>query len=170
MAADMNELTIRPARTDDSDAIWAVIEPTIRKGATYTLDPAMPKDAALSYWLGNDKKTFVALRDGRLIGTYYIRTNQHGGGSHVANCGYMTLATAQGSGVARAMCLHSLDIAGRDGYRAMQFNFVVSANVRAVKLWTSLGFDTVGRLPLAFQLPDGEYVDALVMFKSLAAD
>lgn len=166
----MNELTIRSARPDDIEAIWVVIEPTIRQGATYTLDPAMSKEAALSYWLARDKKTFVALRDGHIIGTYYIRTNQDGGGRHVANCGYMTLATAQGSGVARAMCLHSLDVARRDGYRAMQFNFVVGTNVRAVKLWTSLGFDTVGRLPLAFQLPSGEYVDALVMYQSLAAD
>lgn len=165
----MSELTIRPVRPDDSDAVWAVIEPTIREGATYTLDPAMPKDAALSYWLGNDKTTFVALRGEEIIGTYYIRTNQDGGGSHVANCGYMTLATAQGSGVARAMCRHSLDVARRDGYRAMQFNFVVSTNVRAVSLWTSLGFDTVGRLPLAFKLPTGEYVDALVLYRSLAA-
>ena len=165
----MNELNIRPARPDDSEIIWAVIEPTIREGATYTLDPAMTKDAALSYWLGKDKKTFVALRDGHIIGTYYIRTNQDGGGRHVANCGYMTLATAQGSGVARAMCLHSLDVARRDGYRAMQFNFVVSTNLRAVGLWTSLGFDAVGRLPLAFRLPTGEYVDALVMYRSLVA-
>lgn len=164
----MSELTIIPARKEDSDAIWAVIEPTIRDGATYTLDPAMPKDVALGYWLGNDKKTFVALREGRVIGTYYIRTNQDGGGKHVANCGYMTLATAQGSGVARAMCLHSLDVARQDGYRAMQFNFVVSTNTRAVGLWTSLGFATVGRLPLAFRLPTGEYVDALVMYRSLA--
>lgn len=170
MTADMSELIIRPARTDDSDAIWAVIEPTIRQGATYTLDRAMPKDAALSYWLDKDKQTFVALREGHIVGTYYIRTNQDGGGRHVANCGYMTLATAQGSGVARAMCLHSLDVARSDGYRAMQFNFVVSTNVRAVSLWTSLGFDTVGRMPLAFQLPNGEYVDALVMYKSLAAN
>jgi ribosomal protein S18 acetylase RimI-like enzyme len=164
----MSELTIRPARPEDSDAIWAVIEPTIRQGTTYTLDPAMPMDAALSYWLGIDKTTFVALRDGNVVGTYYIRTNQDGGGKHVANCGYMTLATAQGSGVARAMCLHSLDVARRDGYRAMQFNFVVSTNVRAVGLWTSLGFNTVGRLPLAFRLPTGEYVDALVMYRPLA--
>jgi len=169
LAADMSELTIRPARPDDGDAIWAVIEPTIREGATYTLDPSMPKDAALAYWMAKDKKTYVALRSGHIIGTYYIRANQDGGGRHVANCGYMTLATAQGSGVARAMCLHSLDVARRDDYRAIQFNFVVSTNARAVKLWTSLGFDTVGRLPLAFQLPSGEYVDALVMYRSLAA-
>ncbi|MET0676620.1 MAG: GNAT family N-acetyltransferase, partial [Bradyrhizobium sp.] len=101
---------------------------------------------------------------------YYIRTNQDGGGRHVANCGYMTLAAAQGSGVARAMCLHSLDVARQDGYRAMQFNFVVSTNVRAVKLWTSLGFETVGRLPSAFRLPTGEYVDALVIYRWLDAD
>src|SRR5262249_15492172 len=104
----------------------------------------MTEKEALAYWMAPDRDTFVAEENGRLLGTYYIRANQAGGGSHVANCGYMTDAAATGRGIARRMCEHSLDYARSRGFRAMQFNFVVSSNVRAVKLWESLGFTTVG--------------------------
>jgi ribosomal protein S18 acetylase RimI-like enzyme len=49
----------------------------------------------------------------------------------------------------------------------MQFNFVVSTNERAIRLWKALGFDIVGRLPLAFNHPIHGDVDALVMFRAL---
>src|SRR5207253_1017974 len=105
--------------------------------------------------------------DGELLGTYYLRPNLAGGGRHVCNCGYMTSAAAEGRGVARAMCAHSLERARERGFRAMQFNCVVSTNERAVRLWESFGFAVVGRLPRAFEHPKRGFVDALVMFRSL---
>jgi ribosomal protein S18 acetylase RimI-like enzyme len=96
-----------------------------------------------------------------------MRPNQAGGGRHVCNCGYMTHASATGRGVARRMCEHSLEHARSRGYRAMQFNFVVSTNERAVRLWQSLGFQIVGRLPEAFRHPAVSYVDAFVMYQRL---
>jgi len=127
----------------------------------------MVEAEALAYWTGPDRETFVAEEGGRLLGTYYIRPNQPGGGDHVANCGYITDAQAVGRGVARRMCEHSLEYARSRGFRAMQFNFVISTNERAVRLWQSLGFEIVGRLPLAFRHPSLGYVDALVMFQPL---
>jgi ribosomal protein S18 acetylase RimI-like enzyme len=103
-----------------------------------------------------------------VLGTYFLKANQQGGGAHVANCGYVTSVAAQGRGIARAMCLHSLERAKERGFRAMQFNFVVSSNTRAVKLWSSLGFETVGRLPLVFKHPILGFVDALVMVRQLS--
>ena len=160
-------MKIRPASPNDEEAIAAIVLPTIREGATYTLDPDMTETGALSYWLGPDKTTFVAEQDGDVVGTYYIRANQAGGGAHVCNCGYITSAKATGRGVARQMCEHSLEHARSQGFRAMQFNFVVSTNERAVRLWQSLGFDIVGRLPSAFCHPKHGYVDAFVMHKRL---
>jgi ribosomal protein S18 acetylase RimI-like enzyme len=162
-----SEMLIRPAHPEDAAAIWSIIGPTIRAGETYTLDPQMSERDALAYWLEPDKETFVAEEDGAILGTYFMRPNQAGGGAHVCNCGYMTSAAATGRGIARLMCEHSLDHARVRGYRAMQFNFVVSTNERAVRLWESLGFKIVGRLPLAFRHPTRGYVDALVMFQSL---
>ena len=150
-----------------SSTIWSIIRPIIRAGDTYALDPQMSEADALAYWLGPDKETFVAEDDGSILGTYYMRPNQAGGGAHVCNCGYMTSTAATGRGIARLMFKHSLDHARARGYRAMQFNFVVSTNERAVRLWESLGFTIVGRLPLAFRHPTRGYVDALVMFQPL---
>lgn len=160
-------MLIRPARPEDAAAIWAVMEPIIRAGDTYTLDPQMSEADAIAHWLGPDKETFVVEEDGAIVGTYYMRPNRAGGGSHVCNCGYMTSPAARGRGIARMMCRHSLEHARSRGYRAMQFNFVVSTNERAVRLWESIGFTTVGRLPLAFKHPTLGYVDALVMFQAL---
>jgi ribosomal protein S18 acetylase RimI-like enzyme len=160
-------MLIRPATPDDAAAIWAIIAPVIRAGETYTLDRDMSERDALGYWFGADKEAFVAEADGAVLGTYYLRANQAGGGRHVCNAGYMTAAAATGRGVARTMALHSIDHARSRGFRAMQFNFVVSSNVRAVGLWQSLGFDIVGRLPGAFDHPADGFVDALVMYRTL---
>ena len=164
-------LNIRTARPSDSEPIWAILEPVIRTGDTYTLPHDMTREDALAYWFSSDHETFVAEDVGhagaKIVGTYYLRPNQRGGGSHVANCGYMTATSASGKGVARAMCAHSLDHAKKLGFRGMQFNFVVSTNERAVRLWKSFGFEVIGRLPEAFLHPTAGYVDAYVMYRSL---
>ncbi|MBX5155938.1 MULTISPECIES: GNAT family N-acetyltransferase [unclassified Rhizobium] len=160
-------MLIRPTDNDDRGAIWRIISPTIRAGETYALDRDLPEADALAYWMGPDRETFVAEEDGVILGTYYIKANQAGGGRHVCNCGYMTDAAASGRGVARLMHQHSLEHARARGFRAMQFNFVVSSNRRAVQLWQSLGFEIVGRLPGVFLHPTEGYVDALVMFRTL---
>ena len=160
-------MQIRLARHDDRDAIWRILRPTIMAGETYALPSDLSEADAIAYWMGPDRETFVAEEDGLILGTYYLRPNQLGGGAHVANCGYMTAAEATGRGVARRMCEHSLQQARDRGFRAMQFNFVVAANERAIRLWQSLGFETVGRLPRAFLHPRSGYTDALVMFRVL---
>jgi ribosomal protein S18 acetylase RimI-like enzyme len=160
-------MLIRPARLGDEAAVASIIMPVIRAGETYTLDLDMSERDGLAYWFSPEKETFVAEEDGKILGTYYLRPNQAGGGAHVCNCGYMTAAGAEGRGIARRMCEHSLEHAKARGFRAMQFNFVVSANERAVALWRSLGFEAVGRLPGAFRHPRLGDVDALVMFRAL---
>ena len=160
-------MLIRPAQSGDHEAIWRILEPTIRAGETYTLPRDMARAEALAYWIGPGRETFVAIDDGEVLGTYVLRANQAGGGAHVANCGYMTAGEATGRGIARRMCEHSLQHARDQGFRAMQFNFVVSTNDRAVRLWHGMGFETVGRLPSAFLHPRHGYTDALVMFRTL---
>jgi RimJ/RimL family protein N-acetyltransferase len=158
---------IRPATSADHDAIWDVLCPMIRAAETYPLPRDMSRHDALAYWLSPDHDVFIAEHADRIVGTYYLRPNQNGGGAHVANCGYVTAPAAEGRGVGRLMCEHSLASAGARRFQAMQFNFVVSANERAVRLWHTCGFDIVGRLPKAFHHPTRGYVDVLVMFRTL---
>lgn len=162
----MTLVRIRPDQMDDASSIWRIIGPTIRAGETYALDRDMTEADALAYWLSDARETFVAEEDGEIVGTYFLRANQTGGGKHICNCGYMTSATATGHGVARAMCQHSLDYARQRGYRSMQFNFVISTNTPAVALW-NLGFEIIGRLPQASEHPTLGCVDAQVMFRAL---
>jgi ribosomal protein S18 acetylase RimI-like enzyme len=162
-------LTIRPALPNDRDAIWSILEPVIRAGDTYTLPRDLSREDALSYWFSGEYEVFVAQDDddGAVLGTYHLRANQRGGGSHVANCGYMTASKAAGRGVGSAMCAHSIEHARKRGFRAMQFNFVVSSNHGAVRLWQKHCFRIVGTLPKAFLRPDGSYTDAYVMYREL---
>jgi ribosomal protein S18 acetylase RimI-like enzyme len=161
-------MQIRPASPHaDADQIWAILEPTIRAGETYTLPRDLTRKEALEYWFAPQHEVFAAQEEAQILGTYFLQANQLGGGSHVANCGYITAPWASSRGVARAMCTHSLDRARARGFTAMQFNFVVSTNERAVALWTHFGFEIVGRLPGAFQHPTDGFVDALVMYRSL---
>jgi ribosomal protein S18 acetylase RimI-like enzyme len=157
----------RAAGEGDKDAIWKIIEPIIRAGETYTLPRDLDREHALAYWFSAGHEVFVAEDAGEIVGTYFLQANQQGGGAHVANCGYITAVSATGRGVARAMCAHSLESARKRGFRAMQFNFVVSTNERAVRLWQSFGFKIVGRLPGAFHHPSMGFVDAFVMYREL---
>jgi ribosomal protein S18 acetylase RimI-like enzyme len=158
---------IRSATALDGDAIWRIFEPGIRAGETYTRPRDASREEALGYWFTPGNEVFVAEDAGAIVGTYYLRANQKGGGAHVANCGYLVAAAAEGRGVGRAMCQDSLQRAKARGFRAIQFNFVVSSNERAVRLWQSCGFEIVGRLPAAFDHPSLGPVDAFVMYRAL---
>ncbi len=160
-------LSIRPTTEADDDAVWAILEPTFRAGETYPIPSDVSRAEALAYWRAPGHTVFVAERDGRVVGTYYLRANNRGGGAHVANCGYMVAPGDMGGGVARAMCAHSLDEARSRGFVAMQFNFVIATNERAVRLWQACGFKIVGTLAGVFAHPTRGMVDAYVMFRSL---
>jgi ribosomal protein S18 acetylase RimI-like enzyme len=160
-------LAIRAATPADADAIWRILEPTFRAGETYPIPRDVSRMDALAYWRNPGHAVFVAEQGGDIAGTYYLRANTQGGGAHVANCGYMVASGAMGRGVARAMCEHSLQQARERGFAAMQFNFVIASNARAVRLWQSMGFEIVGTLPGAFRHPRLGAVDAYVMYRTL---
>jgi GNAT superfamily N-acetyltransferase len=161
------DVQIRPATEADDPALWAMLKPVFRAGDTYAIDPAIARADALAWWRGGTHSAYLVQDGGTVLGSYYICPNQQGGGAHVCNCGFVTALAAQGRGVARAMLDHALHTARDSGYLAMQFNFVVETNTRAVALWQSNGFDVVGRLPRAFRHPRQGLVDALVMYRHL---
>jgi ribosomal protein S18 acetylase RimI-like enzyme len=161
-------MKIRLAEERDYKAIWYVFHDIVSRGETYAFAPDMRRDQALEVWIKKPTATYVAEVAGEVAGTYYIKPNQPALGAHVCNCGYMVTPHSRGQGVATAMCEHSQLEARRLGFKAMQFNLVVSTNVGAVRLWQKLGFRIVGTLPRAFSHRTLGLVDAYVMYKWLA--
>ena len=160
-------LTIRPDIPADADALWPILHAVMAGGDTYAFPPDLTRAEALAAWHPAGSHTFVAERDGRLVGTYLLKANQPGLGDHVANCGYMVARDARGQGVGEAMCRHSLEVARALGFRAMQFNAVVSTNVGAMRLWQRCGFTIVGTVPGAFRHPVHGEVAIHVMHRHL---
>lgn len=160
-------MNIREAEREYFDQIWSIFHEIAAAGETYAYPQDITREQAVKLWIDIPRKTYVFEEEGKIFGTYYIKTNQAGPGDHVCNCGYMVSSAARGRGLATAMCEHSQRIARELGYKAMQFNFVVSSNEGAIRLWSKLGFATAGRLPKAFRHPSKGYVDVLVMYKWL---
>ena len=161
--------SIRRYRETDWAAVWPFLHTTFQSGDTYAFAPDSTEAEIHEAWVELPAATYVACAgDGRIVGTYFIKANQPGLGSHVCNCGYVVAPAEQGQGIAAAMCEHSQNEAVAMGFLAMQFNLVASTNERAVRLWKRLGFTVVGTLPRAFRHQRLGFVDALVMFKELA--
>ena len=160
-------MNIREAQKEDWNSIWPIFNEIVVAGDTYAYEANSTNEQAKVIWLDAPRKTYVFEENGDILGTYYLKTNQAGAGKHVCNCGYMVASSARGKGLATLMCEHSQRVAIELGYKAMQFNFVACSNEGAIRLWGKLGFETVGRLPKAFNHPSKGYVDALVMYKWL---
>jgi ribosomal protein S18 acetylase RimI-like enzyme len=160
-------IAIRAANEADFEDIWRIFHRVVAKGDSYVFPPDATREDARGYWLSADFKTFVTILDGAVVGMYKLRPNNIGLGAHVANASFMVDPECQGRGIGKAMGLHCLEEARCDGYLAMQFNFVVSTNTSAVKLWQQLGFEIVGTLPKAFQHAELGLVDAYVMYRFL---
>lgn len=158
---------IRELTTSDFDKFWPTFRSIVIAQETYAFDTDINRDNAEVLWCELPMKTFVFEEGDQILGSYYIKANAMGPGSHVCNCGYMVSEHSRGKGIARLLCEHSQSVAIELGFRAMQFNSVVSSNTIAVKLWQKLGFEIVGTLPDAYQLKSGQYVDSYVMFKQL---
>jgi ribosomal protein S18 acetylase RimI-like enzyme len=161
------EISIRPFKEADFESVWSIFQSIVSRGETYAYDPSTDREGARHLWIEKPQSTFVAELGGQIAGTYYIKANQPSLGKHVCNCGFMVAKDMRGKGVATRMCLHAQEMARELGFKAMQFNLVVSTNTGAVRLWQGLGFEIVGTLPGAFQHHELGFVDAFVMYKWL---
>lgn len=164
----MSALTFTPMTEDTFAVFWPTFQAIVADRQTYAIDPDISYQAAYALWCEAPKATFtVTDTSGELLGSYYLKANAAGPGNHVCNCGYMVTPAARGRGVARAMCEHSQKVAQTHGFKAMQFNAVVSTNEVAVALWQRLGFSIVGTVPNAYRHATQGLVDTHVMHKFL---
>jgi L-amino acid N-acyltransferase YncA len=160
-------MEIRAASQRDHDAIWEIFSNVIQTGDTYVFDPNTPKSDLEKNWLAPYMLTFVMADDEKILGTYFLKPNQIDLGNHIANCGYMVHPDAQGKGVGKLLCQHSIETATKLGYLAIQFNIVVSTNIAAVKLWQKTGFSIIGTTPNGFRHQQLGLVDTYIMYRAL---
>lgn len=159
--------TIRTAIESDRPAVWQIIKAVIATGDTYVFDPDSPESEMVDYWFSPEKYVYVAEADGSIVGTFWLKPNQPGLGSHVCNAAYMVAPDAAGKGIGRRMGEYSLDEARRLGFSAMQFNFVVKSNIAAVRLWQSIGMEIIGEIPNAFNHNRDGLTNAYIMYREL---
>lgn len=160
-------LTIREATPADFGAMWDIFHEVIKDGTTYVFAPDTKKEDAYDYWFGPGVRSFVVDDRGWILGMYKLIPNQRDLGSHVANASFMVAPGQQRRGIGTQMAGHCLCEAKKAGFKAMQFNFVVSTNEAAVGLWKKMGFAIAGTLPAAFRHATLGYVDVYVMYRFL---
>ncbi|WP_267222706.1 GNAT family N-acetyltransferase [Dyella silvae] len=160
-------LTIREIGADEFALAWPLFRSVVAAGDTYSYPPDLSFEQARDWWTTSPTRCFIAERNKQVLGCYMLRPNQPGLGDHVANAGYMVSPAARGQGVASLMCEHSMAQARDAGFTAMQFNFVVSTNTTAVRLWERHGFHIVGKVPGAFRHAAHGPTDVYVMHRQL---
>lgn len=162
-----SSLFARIAIHEDAEALWGILEPMVRQGGTYVFSLDKTKESMMDYWMGADKATFVVEKEGVVVGTFYLKANQEGLGDHICNAGFVVACDAEGQGLGRWMGEYAQVAAKSRGFRAMQFNFVIQSNQKAVHLWKSLGFSVIGEIPEAYRHPNLGLVPALIFYKKL---
>lgn len=161
------ELSVRSYHSSDEEAVWGIIHHVLAGGETYVFYPGSPREKMLNYWLAAEKKVYVVLLDGQVVGTFTIKPNMPDRASHIANASYMVHPAYEGKGIGLFMANCSLEEARRFGYMAMQFNIVIKSNERAVRLWSKVGFEIIGEIPDAFNHPRLGMTNAYVMYRKL---
>ena len=161
-------VSIRKYKDEDREGIEKIIKYVVSQGDSYTYSPDTPLESVIEDWISPEKDTFVVItEEGEVVGTFYIKANQIGLGSHIANGSYMVAPDARRKGIGKLMGEFSIEEAKRQGYRAMQFNFVVKSNEKAVKLWQNLGFEIIGEIPNAFRHSQNGMTNAYIMYRKL---
>ncbi len=160
-------MNLRKATLADYDPIWEIFSQVIQTGDTYVFDPQTPKSDLIKHWFADYMQTFVVEEEGEILGTYVIKPNQIDLGNHIANCSYMVSPKAQGKGVGKMLCEHSLKVGKESGFLGIQFNIVISTNEVAVELWKKFGFEIIGTTPKGFRHSKLGLVDTYIMYRSL---
>jgi GNAT superfamily N-acetyltransferase len=158
-------MTISEITKSDFELFWPFFKEIVSAQETYAFDPEMDFESAYNLWCLSPQKSYVIKDNDLIMGSYYIKPNAAGPSSHIANCGYMVSPQSRGKGIARKLCLHSQQVAIELGYRAMQFNSVVSSNEIAIELWKKLGYEIIGTIPQAYKHKRLGLIDSFIMHK-----
>jgi GNAT superfamily N-acetyltransferase len=145
----------------DEEELFAAYTAVVDEGGAFPRRAPATRDMFRAAWLDGASIVHVARIDDRFAGSYYLKPNFPGAAAHIANAGYVVPTELRGRGIGRALAEHSLLEARRLGFDAMMFNLVFERNPSR-RLWDSLGFIELGRIPDAV---DGQA--AIIYWRSL---
>lgn len=162
-------------RPQEQDAVRSLLNTAIIEGESYPQAQPLSEPEFAAYWLSRDAFVVRAITDnktqqllpGTVLGAFYLKPNFPGRCSHICNAGFIVQPRVRGQGIGRLMGVAMLQIAAALGYTAVMFNLVFETNSTSLKLWQSLGFEIIGRIPQAVKLSQGRVVDALMMYRAL---
>ena len=162
-----SDIIIRSATEADLEAVWWLWKEIMDQKIYYPYDDSYSREDIEKLWIHMGNTIRVATLDDKIVGAYVLHPNQPGYGKHIVNAAYMVDTKIRGKGIGSLLCADSIETSRKEGYRGMQFNFVVSTNKGAIKVWQDHGFEIIGTIPGGFHHFELGYVDALIFFKSL---
>ena len=156
---------IRPIREADWPQVHGLVVEVASAGETYAMDIPQTAEETREFWAG--QQLVVAVDGDTVLGSAKMGPNRPAQGAHVGTASFVVTAAARGRGIGRALGEYAVEWHRANGFAGIQFNAVVSTNTGAIRLWQSLGFETIGVVPGAFRLPDGSFADLHVMYLRL---
>lgn len=158
---------LRLFNANDEDELYQIFREVVNSGSQFPYECNSIGEFHRQFFTPQGQVYVCHTLDGKVIGGFYLRSNFSGRSSHVANAAYMIRSTYRGKGVGSLLIKASMHLAKDQGFRAMQFNMVLSQNMLALKLYQRLGFNIAGILPEAIRNGDGSYQDGYVMYRKL---
>jgi len=160
-------MVLRKVHPNEYGCVWELFKEVIDQKVYFAYDHTTMRAQIEASWINDKNLIYGAEMEGKIAGAYIIKPNHPGHGAHVANAAYMVDSRSRGYGIGRKLAAHSIEMARAAGYRAMQYNMVVSTNENAVHLWKSHGFEIIGTIPEGFLHHELGYVDAYIMYRKL---
>lgn len=158
-------------RPEEIETVRTLFNQIVEEGTTYPQDKPLSLADFGAYWSNYDgfvvRTTNTATS--QIIAAFYIKPNFPGRCNHICNAGFIVEQDWRGWGIGRWMGESMLEIAVDLGYQAVMFNLVFATNIPSLRLWESLGFASLGKIPQAVRLDSGQYIDAVMIYRQLKA-
>ena len=167
-------LTLRQVRPEDARAMLDYLERTsaethfmvrLPEEVTFSLEE---EQAILAECLSSDRRIMLAAFAGDcIVGNVAIApVGERYKVRHRANLGIAIVQEYCNCGLGTILMQEGILFAGEAGYEQAELG-VFADNAPAIHLYHKCGFWDTGRIPRAFHLPDGSYIDEIQMVKFL---
>ena len=181
------EVVLDQMAPEETETVRSLFNEIVAEGTSYPQQTPLSPQGFADYWLKGsayvvrataipqtgegipeDSTAVVTMGNAaNVLGAFYIKPNFPGRCGHICNAGFIVAPAVRGQGLGHGMGKAMLTLARDLGYRAVMYNLVFETNVASLKIWQALDFQEIGRIPQSAHLPDGRYVDAIMLYKSL---